>query len=141
MLGYHSANTTGYKIKKITTWYKPLKLFKFMKKLFYLFLILPMLAISQIHVDNQWKNIINPIFDNLDQSKIQSGILLDYAMEFTDVTAYNGVLTDTTYLNANVLGDIYKTLFMAKVRADTTHTPLFDRYAYSWARERLNGAI
>jgi hypothetical protein len=45
-------------------------------------------------------------------------MLLDYAMEFTDVTAYNGVLTDTTYINANVLGDIYKTLFMAKVVAE-----------------------
>jgi hypothetical protein len=39
-------------------------------------------------------------------------MLLDFSMEFTDVTAYNGVLTDSTYINANVLGDIYKTLFM-----------------------------
>ena len=65
-------------------------------------------------MDNQWKNSINPIFENLDKTKVQSGMLLDYAMEFTDVTAYNGVLTDTTYINANVLGDIYKTLFMSK---------------------------
>jgi hypothetical protein len=65
-------------------------------------------------------------------------MLLDYAMEFTDVTAYNGVLTDTTYINANVLGDIYKTLFMAKVVADTVHTPLFERYAYNWAKARYN---
>gem|GEM_PF-1838225 len=93
---------------------------------------------SQIHVDNQWKNAINPIFQNLDKNKISSGMLLDYAMEFTDVSAYNGVITDTTYVNANVVGDIYKTLFMSKVVADTTHTPLYDRYAYNWARERFN---
>lgn len=66
---------------------------------------------GKINIDNQWKNSINPIFENLDKSKVQSGMLLDYAMEFTDVTAYNGVLTDTTYIDANVLGDIYKTLF------------------------------
>ncbi|MGC1472339.1 MAG: T9SS type A sorting domain-containing protein [Psychroserpens sp.] len=109
-----------------------------MKKLHVLLLMLPALAFTQIHIDNQWKNNINPIFQNLDKSRVQSGILLDYAMEFTDVEAYNGVLTDTTYINANILGDIYKTLFMAKVSADTIHTPLFDRYAYNWARERFN---
>jgi len=105
-----------------------------MKNLTYLLLILPSLLFSQIHVDNQWKNAINPIFQNLDKSKITSGMLLDFAMEFTDVTAYNGVITDTTYVNANVVGDIYKTLFMSKVVADTTH----DRYAYNWTRERFN---
>jgi hypothetical protein len=56
-------------------------------------------------------------------------MLLDYAMEFTDVEAYNGVVTDSTYVNANVVGDIYKTLFMSKVVADTTHSPLFNKYA------------
>ncbi|MBZ9650880.1 hypothetical protein [Psychroflexus montanilacus] len=65
-------------------------------------------------------------------------MLLDYAMEFTDVTAYNGVITDTTDVNINVVGDIYKTLFMSKLVADTMHTPLFDRYAYNWARERFS---
>jgi hypothetical protein len=87
--------------------------------------------ISQINVNNQWKNAINSIFQNLDKSKIQSGMLLDYTMEFTDVAADNGTLTNTTYINTNVLGDIYKTLFMSKVVADTTHTPLFDRYVYN----------
>ena len=99
-----------------------------MKKLFTLLLLFPFLINAQIYVDNNWKNAINPTFQNLDKTKIQSGMLLDYAMEFTDVTAYNGVLTDTTYVNANILGDIYKTLFMSKVVADTVHTPLFDRY-------------
>jgi len=106
-----------------------------MKNLTYLLLLLPCLLFAQIHVDNNWANEINPIFQNLDKSKITSGMLLDYAMEFTDVTAYNGTLTDSTYVNANVVGDIYKTLFMSKVVADTTHTPLFDKYAYNWARE------
>ncbi|WP_299129002.1 hypothetical protein [uncultured Winogradskyella sp.] len=59
-------------------------------------------------------------------------------MEFTDVQAYNGVITDTTYIDANILGSIYKTLFMGKVVADTTHTPLFDKHAYNWARDRFN---
>ena len=82
-----------------------------MKKITFLLVLLPFFVMAQINIDNQWKNSINPIFQNLDKSKVQSGMLLDYAMEFTDVNAYNGVLTDTTYVDANVMGDIYKTLF------------------------------
>lgn len=74
-----------------------------MKKNTFLFLLLPFMLSAQIHVDNNWKNIINPTFQHLDKSKIQSGILLDYAMEFTDVTAYNGILTDTTFVDADVI--------------------------------------
>ncbi len=81
-----------------------------MKKFAFLLWLFPLLLTAQIQVNNNWKNAINPTFQNLDKTKIQSGMLLDYAMEFTDVTAYNGVLTDTTYINANILGDIYKTL-------------------------------
>jgi len=83
-----------------------------MKKITFLLFLIPLIMKAQINIDNQWKNSINPIFVNLDKTKVQSGMLLDYAMEFTDVTAYNGVLTDTTYIDANVLGDICKTLFL-----------------------------
>ena len=83
-----------------------------MKKITFLLFLMPLIMKAQINVDNQWKNSINPIFVNLDKSKVQSGMLLDYAMEFADVTAYNGALTDTTYIDAIVLGDIYKTLFL-----------------------------
>ena len=103
-----------------------------MKKINYLFFLLPFITMGQINIDNNWKNLINPTFQNLDKTKIQSKMLLDYTMEFTDVTAYNGVLTDTTYIDANVMGNIYKTLFMSKVVADTLNTPLFDRYAYNF---------
>lgn len=84
-----------------------------MKKITYALLLFPFLLIGQIQVNNNFKNLINPTFQNLDKTKIQSGMLLDYAMEFTDVTAYNGVLTDTTYIDANILDDIYKTSFIS----------------------------
>ncbi len=102
-----------------------------MKKIFTLLLFFPTLLIAQLEVDNNWKNIVNPIFQNLDKSRVSSGLLLDYAMEFTDVTAYNGVLTDSTYIDMNVVGDIYKTVFMSKVTTGTLQTPLFERYAYN----------
>ena len=85
------------------------------EKSYLLIFLITFFCNAQINVDNNWKNLINPTFQNLDKTKIQSGMLLDYAMEFTDVTAYNGALTDSTYVDANVLGDIYKTLFMSKI--------------------------
>lgn len=108
-----------------------------MKKIITLLLFLPTALLAQQEIDNNWKNNINPIFENLDKTRIQSGMLLDYAMEFVDVTAYNGVLTEPTYVDANVVGDIYKTLFMSKVVADTLHIPLFEKYAYNWAKKYL----
>ena len=86
-----------------------------MKKFTLLLFLIPLLCNAQINVDNNWKNLINPTFQNLDKTRIQSGMLVDYAMEFTDVTAYNGALTDTTYIDINVLDNIYKTLFMSKI--------------------------
>lgn len=108
-----------------------------MKNFTFIFSLFPILLFAQLQVDDTWSNEINPIFQNLDKSRVTSGILLDYAMEFTDVPAYNGTLTDSTYVNVNTVGDIYKTLFMGKVVADTLNTPVYDRYAYNWARERF----
>ena len=56
-----------------------------MKNFFILLLLFPFLLTAQIYVDNNWKNAINPTFQNLDKTKVLSGILLDYAMEFTNV--------------------------------------------------------
>jgi len=61
-------------------------------------------------IDREWATKINTVFENLDFSKVPHGILLDYAMEFTDVTAYNGTLTDSTAVNSSVFSNIYKTI-------------------------------
>ena len=66
------------------------------KLLFRCINLLQLVGIAQIGINNNCKNTINPIFSNFDKSRIQSRILLDHAMEFTEVTAYNGVLTDRT---------------------------------------------
>lgn len=102
---------------------------------FSLFLFSLMLH-SQIEINTIWKNQVNPIFQNLDKSKVPNAILLDYAMEFTNVPAYNGTLTDSTYVDANILGNIYKTLFMGKVTTATTHFPTMQTIATNWTSHR-----
>lgn len=57
-------------------------------------------------------------------------------MEFTNVPAYNGTITDSTYVDANVLGDIYKTLFMGKVTTSTQYFPKLEDIASDWVTHR-----
>ncbi len=106
-----------------------------MKKHYLIILaLLPNFIFAQLEIDTDWKTEINNIFEYLDKSKVSSGHLLDYAMEFTDITAYDGVARDTNYVDLNVVGNIYKTLYMAKTSTDTTHTPQYQKFAYDIAQ-------
>ena len=111
-----------------------------MKKitLFICFAFISLLLNAQTEVNNNWKNQINPIFQGLDKSKVPNAVLLDYAMEFTNVPAYNGTLTDSTYVDANILGNIYKTLFMGKVTTSTQYFSKLEDIASNWVTERQN---
>jgi hypothetical protein len=104
---------------------------------FLVILLLCFNGFAQQEVDSQWKNQINPIFNGLNKSFIPHEVLLDYAMEFTNVPAYNnGTLTDSTFINTRVFGDIYKTLFMGKVTTNSQHFPLIETMAEDWVAQR-----
>lgn len=93
-------------------------------------------AISQKEIDNQWKNQINSVFQGMDKNRVPNEILLDYAMEFTNVPAYNGTISDSTFVNANAIGNIYKTLFMGKVTTNTQYFPRFETFVANWNQKR-----
>ena len=69
-----------------------------MKKIviFCLFL-LAKLFFAQQEINTAFADQMNATFAPLDKTKIQHGVLLDQAMEFTNVPAFNGTLTDSTY--------------------------------------------
>ncbi|WP_299211406.1 hypothetical protein [uncultured Dokdonia sp.] len=91
---------------------------------------------AQTEVDTQWATEINNVFQNIEKNRIPHGILLDYAMEFTDIPSYKGNLTDSTYIDVGVLSNIYKTLYMGQVTTDTTDFPQLKNYARAWLDER-----
>ncbi|SDE66322.1 hypothetical protein [Riemerella columbipharyngis] len=64
------------------------------------------------------ENTIQNVFRNLDKSKIQTGLLLDAAIEFADLKKYNGTPTDSSYTNAKIVGDIYNTIVMSKISSN-----------------------
>ena len=92
---------------------------------------------AQVQKNTSWKNHVNSTFQGMDKVRVPHGILLDFAMEFTDITAYNGNLTDSTAIDMTVLGNIYKTLYMGRVTTDTVNFPEIKRYAKDWSEERL----
>lgn len=99
-------------------------------------LLCSFIGYGQQEINSQWKSQINPIFQGLDKSKVPHAILNDYAMEFTNVPAYKGILTDSTFVDANVLGNIYKTLFMGKVTTATQYFPKMETVAANWVAHR-----
>jgi len=105
-----------------------MKLFKTIT-LFFAFTII---VNAQTHINSDWKNQITPIFKGLKKENVPHEILLDYAMEFTNVPAYNGVLTDSTFIDVNIMGNIYKTLFMGKVTPKKQYFPRIEEVAFNW---------
>jgi hypothetical protein len=88
------------------------------------------------HVNHDWIQQVRPLFNKLDMSKVPHGLLLDRAMEFTNVAAYDGKLSDSTLVNVTELGNIFKTLAMAQV-GDSTTMPQMEDWAKMWAHNRV----
>jgi hypothetical protein len=66
--------------------------------------------------NTEFKTKTLQVFQNLDKNRIPHGILLDFGMEFTNLQAFNGTLTDSTYTTSQTITDIYKTLLMCRAR-------------------------
>jgi hypothetical protein len=54
---------------------------------------------SPQEVENELKSDLNYLFENLDKSKITSGLLSNYAFELTELAPYTGVLSDRNSTN------------------------------------------
>ncbi len=59
---------------------------------------------------------LNAVLGQLEKPRVPHGLLLDYALEFTEVPAYNGTLSDQNYLHIRPYKAIYNTLLMARVQ-------------------------
>lgn len=81
------------------------------------------------------------VFQNLDKNRIPHGILLDFGMEFTNLQAFNGILTDSTYTSSQTITDIYKTLIMCRVREVSTGFITPQEYATRWYSQREMGIM
>ena len=58
---------------------------------------------AQTDINSSFSNRMNYIFQQLEKNRVPNGLLLDYAMEFTELKNYNAVLTESNKLNADTL--------------------------------------
>ena len=71
-------------------------------------------------VSTAYATQINATFATLDKTKIPHKLLVDYAMEFEELSAYNGTLTGENLVNVGNYKGIYNTLLMARVQSNVT---------------------
>ncbi len=71
-------------------------------------------------VSNDYANQINAAFAGIDLNQVPHGLLKDYAMEFAELNAYNGTLTNSNLLQRGSYVALYNTLLMART---TTNVP------------------
>jgi hypothetical protein len=103
--------------------------------------LISLVSYAQDEVNTSFASQMNTIFGQLDKTKIPNGILLDYGMEFTNVPAYNGTLTDSTYSNATSLKQIYKTLLSSRITATTPVMATPTEFETNWNANRTEGVI
>ena len=84
------------------------------KLLFFLFFAFSM-ANAQQEISREYAQQANAMFAPLNKNLVPHGILLDFGMEFTNLKAYDGRLTDSTIVDAPALKNIYNTLFSSRI--------------------------
>lgn len=93
------------------------------KLLFYskgliLFCLFAIHSIQAQTVSTAYATQINTTFANLDKTRIPHKLLVDYAMEFAELSGYNGTLTNDNIVNRGQYTSIYNTLLISRVNAN-----------------------
>jgi len=71
-------------------------------------------------INREFATQMNHAFDKLNKSKIPHGLLLDFAMEFVETSAFNGQLTADNYTDAGTYLQLYYTLLMARIHSNAS---------------------
>lgn len=109
-----------------------------MKKIILVLLIglLPLMGFSQKEINRSFSREMDQTFKNLDKKRVPDGILLDFGMEFTNVRAFNGTLTDSTFVYFNTLKRIYKTLLTSRVQNVSEGFVASKTFSQDWQKNR-----
>ncbi len=68
---------------------------------------------SYAEIDTNHRNYVNNLFGALENNRVPTGLLLDYAFDFTEPKIYNGtVLHDSTCMEPGIFSELYKTIFI-----------------------------
>jgi len=97
---------------------------------------------AQNEVDTTFNTRINYVFGRLEKNRVPYGFLRDYAFEFTNLIAFDGVsLIDSNYVDYTTLGDIYNTLITSRIHTSAAGLISPAVWDSLWFSQRQNGII
>ena len=105
------------------------------------FLLFSVVVMAQQEINTSFATQMTTMFSPLDKTKVPHGVLLDYAMEFTNVPAFNGTLSDSTYVTPKSLKEIYNTLLMGRIHTVTAGFISPQDFENNWYAERSENNI
>ncbi len=108
----------------------------------FLFLCLFKTVNAQIEINTSFSDRINYIFQQLEKNRVPDGVLLDYAMEFTNLSNFDGTaLTDSNKVMSAEFWEIYNTLYLSRIHPNgfTIQNPTI--YDSLWFSQREYGKI
>jgi hypothetical protein len=114
------------------------------KQLFFRILIFCMLSIALMQaqtVSTTYATQINATFANLDKTRIPHKLLVDYAMEFSELSGYNGILTTQNIVQRGQFTSIYNTLLMSRVNASVPGLVSPETFRTNWENLRQPNKI
>lgn len=92
-------------------------------------------------IDTTYAEAINRVFAGLDMTRVPHNLLKDYAMEFIDLEAYNGELTENNFLHRGHYASIYNTLLMARPQTEVPGLVAPEIFEERWDGLRATGKI
>ena len=99
------------------------------------------LLFAQQEINTSFGTQINSVFAGVDKTRITHKLLIDYAMEFTELSAYNGVLTNENVVLKGHYTDIYNTLLMARVTTNVPSLVSPTVFETNWENNRMPNKI
>ena len=65
-----------------------------------------------------YKNEIESIFQHVDRSYVSTGLLSDYGLFFTNIEKFNGIVSDTNYIEYTEWQSLYTSVFSSKFNSN-----------------------
>lgn len=114
------------------------------RRLYYalLFILFFNFTHAQTDINTSFADRMNYIFQSLEKPRVPNGLLLDYAMEFTNLSNFNGTaLTDSNKVMTSEFYEIYNTLYLSRIHPNgfTIQNP--STFDSSWFSQRAYGKI
>lgn len=98
-------------------------------------------ALAQKEINTEFASKMNFTFQPLEKDRVPFGLLKDQAFEFTELAAYNGVVTDSNYVLPVTIKQIYNTLLSARIHANANQFIQPNEYEQRWQANRNEGVV